>query len=81
MGWIELPSYFCTLSETGLDMAEKYSETPVGSSKLHKFVKLAEVNKEFAELPKIAFLDDPFNYILEVYMENYNALDIPRRRA
>ena len=47
-------------------MAEKYSETPVGSSKLHKFVKLAEVNKEFAELLKIAFLDDPFNYILEV---------------
>ena len=37
---------------------------------LHKFVKLTEVNPEFMELPKVDILDDPFNYMLEVYMEN-----------
>ena len=50
----------------------------MGSLALHKFVKFTEVNPEFAELPKIYILDDPFNYILEVYMDDCIALDIPR---
>ena len=52
MGWIESPPYFCTVSETGRDVAEKYINTPVGSLAQHKFVKLMEVNSEFEELPK-----------------------------
>ena len=64
----------------GQGAAEQYVESPVGSLALHKFVKLTEVNPEFTELPKIDILDDPFNYMLEVYMDNYIALDIPRIR-
>ena len=53
-----------------VEVEEQYIETPVGSLASHKFVKLTEVNPEFAELPKIDILDDPFNYTLEVYMED-----------
>ena len=42
----------------------------MGSLASHKFVKLTEVNPEFAELPKVNILDDPFNYMLELYMDN-----------
>ena len=42
----------------------------MGSLALHKFVKLTEVNPEFVELPKSNISDDPFNYTLEVYMED-----------
>ena len=45
---------------------------------LQKFVKLTEVNTEFGDLPKSGILDDPFHYMLEVYMEYYIALAIPR---
>ena len=31
MGWIGSPPYFCTVSETGRDVAEQYIEIPVGS--------------------------------------------------
>ena len=51
-------------------MAEQYIDTPVESLAPHKFVKLTEVNPDFAELPKSDILDDPFNYMLEVYMDD-----------
>ena len=72
-----MPFYFCTLFETGRDVAEKCIDTPVGSLVPHKFVKLTEVNPEFAELPQIDILDDTFNCMLEVYMDKYIALEIP----
>ena len=50
MGWIESPPYFCTVSETGRDVAEQYIETLVGSLEEHKFVELTEVNSEITEL-------------------------------
>ena len=53
MGWIEFPPYYCTVSETGRDVEEKYVDTPVGSLAPHKFVKLMELNPEFEELPQI----------------------------
>ena len=80
MGWIESPPYFCTVLETGWDAAKNYIDTPVGSLGPHKFVKLKEVNPEFAELPKIEISEDPFNYMLEVYIENCIELSIPRIR-
>ena len=46
MGWIESPPYFCTVSETGRDVAEQYIKNPVGSLAEHKFVDLTEVNSE-----------------------------------
>ena len=78
MGWIKFPPYFCTVSKTGRDVAEKYTETPVVSLAQHKFVKLTEVNSEFTELPKKDTLNETFNYMLEVYMDNYIALYTPR---
>ena len=78
MGWIESPPYFFTVSETGRDVAEQYIKTPVGSLAPHKFLKLTEVNPYFAELPKSDILDEPFNYMLEVYLYDYIALAIPR---
>ena len=69
MGWIESPPYFCIVSETEQDVAEQYTDTPMGLLAPHKSVKLTEVNPEFAELPKSDISDDPFNYMLEVYMD------------
>ena len=68
MGWIESPPCFCTVAETGLDVAKQYINTPVGSLAPHKFVKLKEVNSDFAEVPKKYTSNEPLNYMLEVYM-------------
>ena len=51
------------------------------SSAPHNFVKLTEVNPELADLPKIDISDDSFNYMLELYMEDYIALAIPMSRS
>ena len=59
-------------------MAEQYIDTPVGSLATHKFEKLIKVKSDFAELPKKYILNDPFNYMLEVYMDDYVRLVIPR---
>ena len=60
MEWIESPPYFCTVSETVRYVEDQYVDTPVVSLALHKFVKLTEVNPEFAELPKVDISDDLF---------------------
>ena len=78
MGWIESPPYFCTVLETGWYVSEQYIDTPVGSLEQHNFVKLTEVNSEFAELQKKDTPKEPFNYILEVYMYYYILLAIPK---
>ena len=77
MGWIKSSPYFCTVSETGRDVAEKYTDAPVGSLAEHKFVELTELNSEFAELKKKDTSNEPFNYMLEVYMDDYIVLAIP----
>ena len=61
-------------------MTDQYIKTPVVSLAPHKFVQLTEVNSDFAELPKSDISDDPFNYMLEVYMKNCIALAVPRIR-
>ena len=43
-------------------------------------MKVTEVNLYFAEITQIYRSDDPFNYMLEVYMYDYIALETPRRR-
>ena len=78
MGWIESPPYFCTVSETGQNVAEQYIDTPVGSLAEHKFVEFTEVNSEIAELKKKYTSKETFNYMLEVYIDDYIALAIPR---
>ena len=44
MRWIESPPYFCTVLETGRDVAEQYINTPVEQLAEHKFVEFTEVN-------------------------------------
>ena len=44
----------------------------------HRFVKLMEIKSEFAELPKKDTSNEPFNYMLEVYMDDYIVLAVPR---
>ena len=41
-------------------------------------MKVTEVNLYFAEITQIYRSDDPFNYMLEVYMDDYILLAIPR---
>ena len=52
----------------GRYVAEQYIDTPVGS-----FVNLTEVNLYFAELPKKDTSNQSFNYMLELYMDDYIA--------
>ena len=78
IGWIESPPYFFTVSETRKYLTEKYTENLVESLALHKILKLTEVNPDFAELPKIYISNEPFNYMLEVYMYDYIELAILR---
>ena len=65
MGWIESPTYFCTVSETGRYVADQYIKNPVGSLAPHKFVKLTEVNLDFSELPNKDTSNESFNYMME----------------
>ena len=78
MGWIESPPYFFTVSETGRDVAEQYTNTPLVSLEEHKFLELTEVNSEIEELKKKDTSMEPFNYMLEVYRYDYIVLDIPK---
>ena len=41
-------------------------------------MKLTEVDLYFAELPKKDISNEPFNCMLEVYMDDYIVLAIPR---
>ena len=70
MGWIKSPPYFCTVSQTGLDVAKQYVDNPVESLEPHKFVKLNELNPWFDELPQEDSLENPFNYMLDMYMDD-----------
>jgi hypothetical protein len=38
MGWIESPPYFCAATETARDIANEYTDMPVGSLPEHKFI-------------------------------------------
>ena len=61
-------------------MVEQYIDTPVGSLAPHNFLKLMEVNPYFVELPKKDISNEPFNYMLEVYIYDYIELAIPKRQ-
>ena len=52
MGWIELPPYFCVASETGWDIAEWYTETPVGTLVPHKFLGHTQSSTAYQALPQ-----------------------------
>ena len=50
----------------------------MGSLAEHKFSELTEVNSYIAELKKKDISKEPFNCMLEVYMDDYIALAIPK---
>ena len=50
----------------------------MGSLTEHKFVKLTEVISDIEELKKKCISKEPFNYMMEVYMNDYIVLAIPK---
>ena len=81
MGWIESPPYFCAASETGRDVAKQYMRMQIGLLPAHKFQHLIEVNPEFAELPEHDLSNDPFKYMVEVYVDDFVAIAVARSRG
>jgi hypothetical protein len=75
MGWVELAPYFCVASETARDIAVDYIETQVGVLPEHKFEQWAEANKAITTVTKGK--ENPFRYLLEVYMDDFIACIIP----
>jgi hypothetical protein len=75
MGWIESPPYFCTALETGHDIAEWYTETPVGALLEHKFLQYTRSSPAYAAIPLMQPSPaSPFQYLIEVYMDDYIGL-------
>ena len=79
MGWIESPPFFCAASETGRDVAAQYIETPVGSLSDHKFVGHSTQGDDFKTMDKAA-LSDKLSYLVEVYVDDYISLVVPRSK-
>ena len=76
MGWIESPPFFCEASETGRDVTAQYTETPVGSLPMHKFMKYTTTGEDYKNLtPRNE--GNSFGYMWEVYVDNYIALAVP----
>jgi hypothetical protein len=75
MGWIESPPYFCAASETGRDVAEGYTETPVGCLPQHKFLLHTQLAPAYQSLPRVPPPQArPLRYLIEVYMDDYIGL-------
>jgi hypothetical protein len=80
MGWIESPPYFCAASETARDVAEKYSQRPLGSLPTHKFLHYTQLLQDFRDLA--ADTTDPhFRYLLEVFVDDFIAGVIARAQS
>jgi len=79
MGWIESPPYFCAASETGRDVAAQYMEAPIGSLPDHKFIDHSMQGIDVDAL-KDGNQDDPLRYLIEVYVDDYISLAIPRSK-
>ena len=74
MGWIESPPYFSEASETARDVAEWYSQTPVGSMPAHKFENHCETSSKFTELHASSNITRAWKFLMEVYVDNVVAL-------
>jgi hypothetical protein len=77
MGWVESPPYFCAASEAVRDIASDYCNTPIGSLPPHKFDKHRTGDEDYNALPTIAAGNDPCQYGLEVYVDNFMSIAIP----
>ena len=81
MGWIESPPYFCAASETGRDVATQYAETPIGTLRDNKFIDMAAQGADFDTLPAQSDEADPLRYLVEVYVDDFISLAMPRSQA
>ncbi len=89
MGWVESPPYFCAASETARDVASQYVETRVGSRADHKFLQHTQSTSAYASVADppqettdiLATTEDPFKYLVEVYVDDFIGLVIPTTRA
>jgi hypothetical protein len=80
MGWVESPPFFCTASETARDVAQDYCETELGTHPPHKFTHYVIGNHAYEELPETDPTGQPFQYLLQVYIDNFVSLVIPTSR-
>ena len=72
---IESLPFFCTPFEMGRDIAIQYTETPVSSLPMHKFIKYATTSKNYKKLPQNNDTHK-FSYMLEVYDRYYTVVDV-----
>jgi hypothetical protein len=77
MGWVESPPYFCAATETSHDIAMQYCETKLGTLKKHKFDALVAGHATMVELPETYETQQHMQYLIEVYIDDFMALDIP----
>ena len=81
MGWIESPPYFCAASETARDVADDYVNAPLGSLPNHKFQEHTEGHPLFQALPPTASVETMVSYMVEVYVDDFISLAIPRLKT
>jgi hypothetical protein len=81
MGWMELPPYFCTPTETARDIATEYLETGIGTWPQHKFEQYATGLTDFNKLPATSESDYNLRYMLEVSVDDFVSLVISTSQA
>jgi hypothetical protein len=77
MGWVESPPLFCVASETARDIIEEYIETKVTSLPTHKFIKHVMTSDTIQDLPETGREETGFNYMVEVYVDDFMSIVIP----
>jgi hypothetical protein len=77
MGWVQSPPYFHAAMETAWDIPSDYCDTPIGALPLHKFDKHPTGNEDYNELPPTVAGNEPCQYGLEVYVDNFMSIVIP----
>jgi hypothetical protein len=77
MGWAESPPYFCAATKTARNIASDYCNTPVGLLPPHKFSHHITGDKECKLLPHLSEGEQPCQYGLEVYIDDFMSIDIP----
>ena len=76
MGWIESPAYFCSASETSRDVAQQYSQAPMGSLPTHKFDHYITGSSEYDALPASDHDSPNFRFLVEVFVDDFMSLAI-----
>ncbi len=77
MGWVESPPFFCAASEIAQDVTQDYCKMNDGTLPQHKFTHNVVGNLAYNELPEQDDLFKFFQYLLEVYVDDFISLVIP----